>query len=250
MKYWILLVTTLLLASCFTNVSQDNRLSYNKSPIHSSEVTTDINFIGETEGDGNRYELFGLFKWGDTGRADYEGQYADSFIGGENLLKTKQAAVYNAIEGHKDSFLIDPQFRTTEKDYLFFKSVKSEVVGQHAKKSNYRQIKRYTTDSSDTVRLPYTYSVKRNGVEVTSISASRDIPPHVTDTINFVESQSGTTLNLNKYPSGGDYSNRPAYNYQRYEPVVGNQNQSLEKLISEHRKKVEELQQKYQVKYR
>ena len=250
MKPFFIVPFLLLQASCFTNINQDNRLGYNNSPIHSSEVTTDISFIGETEGQGNRYELFGIFKWGDSGLADYEGQYADSFIGGESLLKTKQAAVYNAIEGRKDSFLIDPQFRTTEKDYIFFKSVKSEVIGQHAKKSNYRQIKRFTTDSSDTMRLPYTYSVKRNGVEVTSITASRDIPPHVTDTINLVESKSGSTLNINKGTVGSNVKTRPGHTYSPYDPVSNNQYQSLEARMRNHTKRIGELKQQYQVNYR
>ena len=237
MKNYFLLPLLSLLTGCFTNVSQDNRLGYNKAPIQTSDVTSDIDFIGQTQGQGSRYELFGIFKWGDSGRADYEGQYVDSVIGNNDLIRSRQAAVYNAIGDQKGSYLIDPQFTTTEKDFIIFKSFKSDVVGQHAKKSNYRQIKRYTTDRSDTTLLPYSYSVNRNGVEVTSISASRDIPPHVTDTINLVESQSGNTLHLHRNSSYTDY---PNYN---------NKYQSIDDLVSKHQKKLEEFKTNYQAKY-
>ena len=199
-----------------------------------TEVTADMNFLGKTVGTGKRYELFGLLRWGDSGRASYEGEYDDNFFGNERIRCTKQAAVFNALQGQDDSYLIDPQFRTTDNDFLIFKSTKTEVSGQRVAKENYRQIKRFTTDRSETTPIPYTYSVKRNGVEVTSISASRDIPVHVTDTINVVEAGNKVSTVLNKgQPKTNNYNTN------------SNSSQSLRDQLNDYSQRIQDLQKRY-----
>ena len=233
MKNIVLIICLFSFTSCFKSKQQFVSLDVPKKS-YQPDVITDINFIGKAEGTGKNYELFGFIRWGDNQRADYEGQSADSFPGNEKILKTKQAAVYNAIQGRKDSYLIDTQFRTTEKDFLIFRSVKTEVSGQEIEKGNYRQIKKYTTDKSDTLLLPYTYTVSRNGQEVTSISASRDIPPYVANTINVTDSGSNNNTDF--------IINKSAQTYQDYSNP-----QSLQPLqgrLNDIRDRVEALNQR------
>lgn len=107
---------------------------------------------------------------------------------------SKQSAVYNALQGKPESFLLDPQFHSVEKNFFFFKRAKTEVVGQRATKNNYRQVKRFNTDNTKTLeldKLPHTYTIRRQGQEATKIIATRDIPDHVTSSITVTDAVSG-----------------------------------------------------------
>ena len=247
MKNVLPLILTLLLSSCFSSTQQSSQLNYDRRNSDNTQVTSDINFLGKVEGSGSQSELFGIFSWGDSGRANYEGEFADNFKGNEMIKVSKQAAVYNALQGQKDSFLIDPQFRTTDKNFLIFKSTKTEVVGQKASKANYRQIKRFTSDKTDTQLLPFTYSVTRNGVDVTSISASRDVPPHFTDTIK-VKIDSGSTALSERIPKMDNHVNssslpqpldKQGIDYSYQSPSIGSQ-------LKDFRQKIQETKRKYQ----
>lgn len=162
--------------------------------MNNAQITSDISISGQTKGTGTRSELFGFIRWGDSGRASYEGEALDYFKGNEMVHASKQSAVYNALQGKPESFLLDPQFHSVEKNFFFFKRAKTEVVGQRATKNNYRQVKRFNTDNTKTLeldKLPHTFTIRRQGQEATKIIASRDIPDHVTSSITVTDAVSG-----------------------------------------------------------
>ena len=57
------------------------------------------------------------------------------------VKQSMQSAVYDALEGQPDHFILDPHFHTVEHNFLVFKTAKTQVVGRKAKHDNYRQEK-------------------------------------------------------------------------------------------------------------
>ena len=108
-----------------------------------------------------------------------------------------QSAVYDALEGQPDHFILDPHFHTVEHNFLLFRTAKTEVVGRMAKHTNYRQVKRFNTDDTKTLPLekaPQTYTVDRNGREATKIVTSGNITPYVTDSAKVIDTSSGVRV--------------------------------------------------------
>lgn len=200
--YLLFVLSVFFLVGCFSVSKKDAIAEYDSQHVKNAQVTSDIQIAGAVKGSGTRNELFGFIKWGDRGRASYEGQYKDFSMDDQMTLESKQSAVYNALGGQPENFLIDPQFHTNTKNFLIFKSYKTEVVGQQASRGNYRQIKRFNTDGTETIeidRLPHTFTISRNGRETTNIAASRDIPSHVTNSIQVIEAEPNIeVLNVSK----------------------------------------------------
>ena len=124
------------------------------------EITSDIDIGDEVRGEGTRAELLGFIRWGDPGRATFrshlqENQVSgvlDSLTGGV-VKQSMQSAVYKALDGEPDHFIVDPHFHTVEHNFLVFRTAKTKVVGRKAKHVNYRQVKRFNTDETDTLIL-------------------------------------------------------------------------------------------------
>ncbi|MDC0368418.1 hypothetical protein OAN13_01865 [Opitutales bacterium] len=236
MKILSLLIFPFLLCGCLSNISKNNPLEYDDRLVENVQVTSDIKLLGKVEGEGNQVELFGFLRFGDNGRANYDDEHVDVYQGNEMIHASKQSAVFNALKGSTDSFLLDPQFRTTTNNFFIFKTTKSEVVGQKAAKDNYRQIKRFSTDRSDTVPLPHSYTINRNGVEATKITTSYNFPPHIADTISVIETPSDVqAVTVNKTTNRADN--------------LGNMSNSLETLESrllQNRKKLNLLSRSFQ----
>ena len=177
------------------------------------EITSDIEIGDEVRGEGTRAELLGFIRWGDPGRASFrahaqEHQLAGvvDAIGGGVVKQSMQSAVYKALDGQPDHFIVDPHFHTVEHNFLLFRTAKTQVVGRKAKHTNYRQVKRFNTDDTDTLILeksPQTYTVDRNGREATKITTSGNITPFVTDSAKVYDTSNGVTniLDLDA-PSG------------------------------------------------
>tara|TARA_B110000438_G_scaffold154085_1_gene148047 strand:+ start:1450 stop:2172 length:723 start_codon:yes stop_codon:yes gene_type:complete len=164
------------------------------------EITSDIE-IGETvSGEGTRAELLGIFRWGDPGRASFRAQPQEICFEGKTVHQSMQSAVYSALQGNPDQVIVDPQFHVVEHDFLVFKTATTKVVGRRGQHTNYRQVKRFNTDKTSTLRLaesPQHYIVSRNGKEVTKIQTSGNITPHVSKTANVIDTSSGVhTLSL------------------------------------------------------
>lgn len=235
MKYLFPFLLLLFLSSCISKVTKNNALEYDQRLMENVQVTSDVNLLGKVKGASNQVELFGFLRFGDNGRANYNDEGIDVFQGNELVHASKQSAVYNALKGDADTFLIDPHFRTTTNNFLIFKTTKTEVVGQKATKDNYRQVKRFTTDRTDTVPLSHTYTVDRNGVESTKITTSPNFPPYIADSISVVETESDiqtvmVNKSLNRNENLGDMSNSL---------------QALENKLIQNRKKLEELSKNY-----
>ena len=161
------------------------------------EVTSDIQIGEEVRGEGTRAELLGFIRWGDTGRATFTARDQETDLGGGVVKQSMQSAVYDALEGQPDHFILDPHFHTVEHNFLVFKTAKTQVVGRKAKHDNYRQVKRFNSDGTQTLPLeksPQTYTVSRNGREATKIVTSGNITPFVTDSAQVIDTSSGVRI--------------------------------------------------------
>ena len=161
------------------------------------EVTSDIEIGEQVRGQGTRAELLGFIRWGDTGRATFAARDQERDLGGGVVKQSMQSAVYDALEGQPDHFILDPHFHTVEHNFLLFKTAKTQVVGRKAKHDNYRQVKRFNSDGTITLPLdesPQTYTVSRNGREATKIVTSGNITPSVTDSAQVYDTSSGVRI--------------------------------------------------------
>ena len=80
---------------------------------------------------------------------------------------------------------------------MIFKTAKTQVVGRKANNKNYRQVKRFNTDHTETLLLedsPQTYTVSRNGREATQITTSGNITPVVTNTARVFDTSAGVQI--------------------------------------------------------
>ena len=101
-------------------------------------------------------------------------------LGGKVVKQSMQSAVYKALDGKADQFIVDPHFHVVEHNFFVFKTSKAKVVGRRASNKNYRQVKRFNSDQTDTLELersPQTYTVFSNGKEATKIVTSGNITP-------------------------------------------------------------------------
>jgi hypothetical protein len=161
------------------------------------EITNDVE-IGElVRGEGTRAELLGFIRWGDPGRASFRAQPQEHELGGKVVKQSMQSAVYKALEGQPDHFIVDPHFHTVEHNFLIFKTAKTQVVGRKASNKNYRQVKKFNTDDTETLILekaPQTYTVDRNGREATKITTSGNIKSYVTESAKVYDTSAGVQI--------------------------------------------------------
>ena len=158
------------------------------------EITNDIEIGESVRGEGTRAELLGCIRWGDAGRASFRAHPQEHELGGKVVKQSMQSAVYQALDGQPDHFIVDPHFHTVEHNFLIFKTAKTQVVGRKAVNKNYRQVKKFNTDDTDTLILeksPQTYTVDRNGREATKITTSGNITPFVTDSAKVYDTSAG-----------------------------------------------------------
>lgn len=161
------------------------------------EITNDVEIGEPVRGEGTRAELLGFIRWGDPGRASFRAQPQEHELGGKVVKQSMQSAVYKALEGQPDHFIVDPHFHTVEHNFLIFKTAKTQVVGRKATNKNYRQVKKFNTDDTETLILekaPQTYTVDRNGREATKITTSGNIKPYVTDSAKVYDTSAGVQI--------------------------------------------------------
>ena len=199
------LSTLLFTSSCTRTANKTGPLS----PYPA--ITNDIEIGEPVRGEGTRAELLGFIRWGDPGRASFRAHEQEHDLGGAVVKQSMQSAVYKALDGQPDHFIVDPHFHTVEHNFLIFKTAKTQVVGRKATNKNYRQVKRYNTDGTDTLILeksPQTYTVNRGGREATKITTSGNITPYVTESARVYDTSSGvraldfdTSRSSNRSPS-------------------------------------------------
>ena len=157
-------------------------------------ITSDIEIGEQISGEGTRAELLGFIRWGDPGRASFRAHPQEHELGGKVVKQSMQSAVYKALDGKADQFIVDPHFHVVEHNFFVFKTSKAKVVGRRASNKNYRQVKRFNSDQTETLELersPQTYTVFRNGKEATKIVTSGNITPYVTDTAKVYDTSAG-----------------------------------------------------------
>ena len=163
-------------------------------------ITSDIDIGEQISGEGTRAELLGFIRWGDPGRASFRAHPQEHELGGPVVKQSMQSAVYQALDGKADQFIVDPHFHVVEHNFFVFKTSKAKVVGRRASNKNYRQVKRFNSDETETLELgrsPQTYTVFRNGKEATKIVTSGNITSHVTETAKVYDTSAGVkTLDL------------------------------------------------------
>ena len=209
----------LLGTGCFNIGTSSRQLPFDSTASNNVGITSDIEFLGEGKGKSSQIKILRFFTVGGKNRSSYPREYYDSMQpNGEEIVQSRQAAVHDALDGRSDAFIIDPQFDTEYGGIPFlFETIKTDVNAQIATKSNYRQIKRYTTDQTDTIpvdRLPHVYMVQREGVDgpsATTVTVSRDTPEHITRTIRVADgdgSSFDSNLNLSSQPNEQTSFNR------------------------------------------
>jgi hypothetical protein len=70
-------------------------------------------------------------------------------------------------------------------------------VGRKAKHDNYRQVKKYNSDGTETLLLedsPQTITIGRNGREATKLVTSGNITDSVTDSVNVYDTSAGVRM--------------------------------------------------------
>lgn len=194
-----------LLALGFLSFSSCTRTANRTGPLTPyPEVTADIQIGEEVRGEGTRAELLGFIRWGDPGRASFRahpqeiksGGVVDALTGGV-VKQSMQSAVYDALEGQPDNFIVDPHFHTIEHNFLLFRTARTKVVGRKAKHVNYRQVKRFNTDQTETLPLeeaPQTYTVERGGRPSTKVTTSGNITADLTDSVQVYETSDGVEI--------------------------------------------------------
>jgi len=184
LNFIFLVISVLLLSSCTRTASKTAPL------VNYPRVTTDIMIGDEVRGRGTRAELLGFIRWGDAGRASFEANSQEFDLGGKVVKQSMQSAVYDALEGQPEHFIVDPHFHTVEHNFFVFKTATTEVVGRRAKNQNYRQVKRFTTDQADTILLedaPQTVTIEREGKSPSRLVTSSHIKPEVVDSVFLAE---------------------------------------------------------------
>ena len=198
------------------------------------EITNDIEIGESVRGEGTRAELLGFIRWGDAGRASFRAHPQEHELGGKVVKQSMQSAVYQALDGQPDHFIVDPHFHTVEHNFLVFKTAKTQVVGRKAINKNYRQVKRFNTDDTETLILeksPQTYTVDRNGREATKITTSGNITPYVTDSARVYDTSAGVQILDLDAPSDSESSSGN----------IGSSMQQLEVKIQELNRRIQAL---------
>ena len=115
----------------FTVFSSCTRTANKTGPlVPYPEVTADIDIGEQVRGEGTRAELLGFIRWGDPGRATFTARKQEHELGGAVVKQSMQSAVYDALGGQPDHFIVDPHFHTVEHNFLVFKTAKTSVVGR------------------------------------------------------------------------------------------------------------------------
>ena len=117
------------------------------------EITNDIEIGEQIRGEGTRAELLGFIRWGDAGRASFRAHEQEHDLGGAVVKQSMQSAVYDALEGQPDHFIVDPHFHTVEHNFLILKLPKLKLSEEKQIIKNYRQVKRFNTDQTETLLL-------------------------------------------------------------------------------------------------
>ncbi len=204
----LLILCLLLFGSCTRTA---NKLSILPYPA----ITNDVDIGEEVRGQGTRAQLLGFIHWGDPGRASFDARPQESDLGGRVVKQSMQAAVYDALEGKPDHFIVDPHFHTVEHNFFVFKTATTSVVGRKAKNENYRQVKRFNTDNTETLLLQdaaQEVTIDRNGKESTKLTTSPFGSPDVIKSVKLhdVSDLSGKLSDFRVYEVSDSVSVAPS----------------------------------------
>ena len=187
----VLPVVLALLSSCTRTANKTGPLT----PY--PEITADIDMGEQVRGEGTRAELLGFIRWGDPGRASFEARPQENALGGKVVKQSMQSAVYDALDGQPDNFIVDPHFHTVEHNFLLFKTATTQVVGRKAKHDNYRQVKRFNTDVTETLSLddaPQEVVIRRNGSEASRLTTTPKIKSEVMSSVQLYDTSAGVKI--------------------------------------------------------
>ena len=189
--FLVLPIVLALLSSCTRTANKTGPLT----PY--PEITADIDIGEQVRGEGTRAELLGFIRWGDPGRATFEARPQENALGGKVVKQSMQSAVYDALDGQPDNFIVDPHFHTVEHNFLLFKTATTQVVGRKAKHDNYRQVKRFNTDITETLSLddaPQEVVIRRNGSEASRLTTTPKIKSEVMSSVQLYDTSAGVKI--------------------------------------------------------
>jgi hypothetical protein len=188
-----------LFCSCISSAPEDDGISTLKdnqwSPNthksgHKPDYTSDIEFGDAVTGSATRYQLFGFINWGDNDYSHLENLDHEWLIANKTRMgkKAYSAAAYNAMGGDPQKLILSPQLTVNETNLFYlFRRHKATVHGRSAKRYNFRQVKKFSTDNAETLLLDQEYRLFRDGNETIRISATNNLRPRVADTIRVIE---------------------------------------------------------------
>lgn len=189
--FLVIPIVLALLSSCTRTANKTGPLT----PY--PEITADIDIGEQVRGEGTRAELLGFIRWGDPGRASFEARPQENALGGKVVKQSMQSAVYDALDGQPDNFIVDPHFHTVEHNFLLFKTATTQVVGRKAKHDNYRQVKRFNTDATETLSLddaPQEVVIRRNGSEASRLTTTPKIKSEVMSSVQLYDTSAGAKI--------------------------------------------------------
>jgi len=174
-----------------TSTLKDNQWSPDiRKPGHKPEYTSDLKIGNAVMGSATRYQLLGFINWGDNDFSHLENLDHEWLIANKSRMgkKAYSAAAYNAMDGDPKKILLSPQLTVNEMNIFYlFRRHKATVHGQSAKRYNFRQVKKYSTDNAETVLLDQEYRLFRDGNETMRVSATNNLKPSIADTIRVIE---------------------------------------------------------------
>lgn len=143
----------ILLASCSSTQTAFDSSPVNSKSVELDPIKADINVNEKSKIKGSSKSTYFLFFRisGDKVYADVDfdnqkdlttsvlsllNPFNWIYNGGES--KTRSAAAYKALSKNNDDVIVDPNYTTTVKNYILFKTFKVDVEGYGAKYSNFR----------------------------------------------------------------------------------------------------------------
>ena len=149
MRKLILLMSVgmLLLTTSCTTVSRTGQAApFAYTEVHPDQIKAemDFNLQQKSTGKASAWYVLGFLKVaGDSKYSEVKGSETTVGLLGDRVAKVKSAAIYNALGGSDYDMLVNPQYDTEAKSYLFglIKGYKVMVKGYGAKIKNLYQVK-------------------------------------------------------------------------------------------------------------
>jgi hypothetical protein len=140
------LMVLLMAPSCTTISKTGQAAPFAYTEVHPDKIKAEMDFNLEQKSTGKASAWYVLWFWkvsGDNKFAEVKGSETRSSLFGGRIARVKSAAIYNALGKADYDLLVNPQYDSEIKSYLFglIKGYKVNVKGYGAKIKNLYQEK-------------------------------------------------------------------------------------------------------------